>query len=54
VRRGLVAYLVFGSTLLALYGVGGFSKWWKTTHFGGPGSGRSFWGTGGGGFRGGK
>jgi hypothetical protein len=54
-RRSLVAYLIFGSTLLALYGVGGFAKWWRgIVDLGGSGgSGRSFWGPGGG-FRGGK
>jgi hypothetical protein len=59
VRKGLVAYLIFGTTLLALYGVGGFSKWWRGIvdlgGIGSGGSGRSFWGpSGGGGFRGGK
>ena len=60
-RKGLLAYVIFGSTLLALYAAGGFAKWWKTPTFGlhggsGGGSGRTFWGTGsgGGGFRGGK
>jgi hypothetical protein len=60
VRKGLLAYVIFGSTLLAVYAAGGFAKWWKTpsfgVHGGGGGSGRTFWGTGsgGGGFRGGK
>ena len=54
-RRSMVAYLIFGAGLLTLYGVGGFGHWWRgIVDLGGGGSGRSFWGTGGGGFRGGK
>jgi hypothetical protein len=55
----MLAYLLVSGSLLALYGFGGFSKWWRglpDVHLDGGGSGgRSGggWG-GGGGFRGGK
>ena len=63
-RRSLRAYLIYGASLLGLYGLGGFRGWWRMhLNFGegessstGGGHGSSFWGTGsgGGGFRGGK
>ena len=61
--RGLRAYLIYGATLLGLYGLGGLNGWWRMSlDFGGGasnssggGHGGSHWipGTGGG-FRGGK
>jgi len=60
-RKSLIAYALYGGSLLALYGVGGFSGWWKAMHLlprsgfsgfgpssGGSGHGGSSWGTGGG------
>lgn len=31
-RKGLLAYTIYGGSLLTLYGVGGFTGWWKAMH----------------------
>ncbi len=55
-RRSMIAYLIFGTGLLTLYGVGGYSHWWRALDVtsGGSGGGHSTWGGGGGGVHGGK
>jgi len=63
--KKLLAYWIYGATVLALYGAGGFGGWWKnlirfegTRWIGSGGSGSGGGGSsgwsGGGGFRGGK
>lgn len=65
--RKLLAYWIYGGTVLVLYGLGGAQGWWKNlirfegtrwigsggSGYGGSGGGGSGW-SGGGGFRGGK
>ena len=31
-RKSLIAYALYGGSVLALYGTGGFSGWWKGMH----------------------
>ncbi|HVG93943.1 MAG TPA: hypothetical protein VND21_05815 [Planctomycetota bacterium] len=52
-RRSLLVYALSGLGLLTLYGVGGFSGWWKSPSFSGLRGGTGGGGYGGG-FRGGK